>query len=759
MTLPTKNPIPSGNILDQVFNAEKIDEVVNSDNETYADRFGVSRLTMKGMSLLASIFENKVRSSTGYSVIGKFNSVGSLSASAGNNGDRVLVTGFYSGSDLGGGEFIFDSSSSSINDGVFCFNGWRRIFKNKIISTHDLGLIPGNNSDATNKLQTLLTNIPDGFTIEIRGRHCVSAPLSFRNKKSLVFVGLEGGCIDAQTLSSSFTFPLIDGWGYYAPVVGSSTGYVGGIISFLDCDGIKFKPGLTILGAKKRFDQISVDVTLRREYGDSGIQFRNSPNTKVDGVILKHFWAWGVYGSAGSDYSSVTDCQIEDTTMQSGINIWNGCHYCSANDNSIKNTALYGLEIETLGSSQTNYGPVLGIEATGNYISGAKWGVALVGGIKNGCITNNTIENCLYGFSAVKNLAYTERVIVSSNNINQCIWSAHVSSSQNIRITDNTITNVLKPAFVIANQYVTILAIDAARTTFTIFKSGHDLFPNSSISINGVSYTVTARQAIADANYTYGESAYATVTVSTALSSDVEVGDTVWFATDFYNPIGLATSILYTTDDSYLKGIVFSNNTVSGVFYSFTQIETVFTDLNNVALSFIGNKFIKTVNNTLSTSFRLARSIQWEKSIEWRDNEASYGLGFYLGVKSGPSNNIKPAETPRFSCVNLGLTAGKSFPKHSFTIDSDRVIIGAEIILYDVSSVTPIQLQLDGAVLYSTVAAASGTSTAVLTFKDRNVVQAIAASANGNTGRHTLQLTTSDTSAVCSGYDICLYLL
>jgi hypothetical protein len=52
MTQPTKNPIPSGNILDQVFNAEKIDEVVNSDNEQYSDRFGIKRFTVTGLAKL-----------------------------------------------------------------------------------------------------------------------------------------------------------------------------------------------------------------------------------------------------------------------------------------------------------------------------------------------------------------------------------------------------------------------------------------------------------------------------------------------------------------------------------------------------------------------------------------------------------------------------------------------------------------------------------------------------------------------------------
>lgn len=48
-TNPTANPIPSESPRDLKFNAGKIDEIVNSPNETYADRFGKGRLTWAGI--------------------------------------------------------------------------------------------------------------------------------------------------------------------------------------------------------------------------------------------------------------------------------------------------------------------------------------------------------------------------------------------------------------------------------------------------------------------------------------------------------------------------------------------------------------------------------------------------------------------------------------------------------------------------------------------------------------------------------------
>ncbi|HEP0388797.1 TPA: hypothetical protein QIT20_002259 [Serratia marcescens] len=49
MTTPTSKPIPSNDVTDLKFNAEKIDEVVNSDAEKYVDRFGIERFTLTGI--------------------------------------------------------------------------------------------------------------------------------------------------------------------------------------------------------------------------------------------------------------------------------------------------------------------------------------------------------------------------------------------------------------------------------------------------------------------------------------------------------------------------------------------------------------------------------------------------------------------------------------------------------------------------------------------------------------------------------------
>lgn len=49
MTAPTNNPIPSNSVQDRLYNAEKFDEFMNSDNSNYTDRKGKSRWTLSGI--------------------------------------------------------------------------------------------------------------------------------------------------------------------------------------------------------------------------------------------------------------------------------------------------------------------------------------------------------------------------------------------------------------------------------------------------------------------------------------------------------------------------------------------------------------------------------------------------------------------------------------------------------------------------------------------------------------------------------------
>lgn len=70
MTLPTQNAVPSSAKNDQLFNAEKIDQVVNSDDLQYTDRFGKKRFTFSGLYDVIQTWLTGLGGSTGASGIG-----------------------------------------------------------------------------------------------------------------------------------------------------------------------------------------------------------------------------------------------------------------------------------------------------------------------------------------------------------------------------------------------------------------------------------------------------------------------------------------------------------------------------------------------------------------------------------------------------------------------------------------------------------------------------------------------------------------
>ncbi|MFM3310599.1 hypothetical protein AB8Q85_28530, partial [Klebsiella pneumoniae] len=391
-------------------------------------------------------------SDEGFKLVGQFQSVAMLSAHPGSDGERVLVIGYQVGSNLGGGEFYYDSSQSAVNNGVTVFNGWCR--KNITeLSTWDAGLVPGDDSNASPAIQRLFDAAPEGCTIYIDGRHCITRPHYLRGKPNLKILPRNGGFLDGITLREQFEFILVDGWEYYAPYAGATQGYPGGIISALDCPGIEIGERLKIRGPKKRFNKTAADVTLRREYGDSGIQLRNCPGAKINKIDAYHFWSWGIYSSVGGHDSEANGNYVGDCAVQSGINIWNGCNDCQANDNVVTDARLYGLEVEVLDSVMAVYGKIIGARGRGNKISGSKWAVAAVRGVFTAEITKTEIEDCFYGFNAVKNKDVPRKIDFIHNNVSRTLVHLHTSGSQNVHMDHNDLIETVKPDYAVLNQY------------------------------------------------------------------------------------------------------------------------------------------------------------------------------------------------------------------------------------------------------------------------------------------------------------------
>lgn len=707
-----------------------------------------------------AVIRQHLASSAGFGLIGQVRSTEALAALSGSDGDRVLLRSYNEVTavelPMGGGEFYYVSSLAGENNGVTVFNGWCR--KNITeLSTWDAGLVPGDDSNASPAIQRLFDAAPEGCTIYIDGRHCITRPHYLRGKSNLKILPRNGGYLDGITLREQFEFILVDGWEYYAPYAGATQGYPGGIISALDCPGIEIGERLKIRGPKKRFNKTAADVTLRREYGDSGIQLRNCPGAKINKIDAYHFWSWGIYSSVGGHDSEANGNYVGDCAVQSGINIWNGCNDCQANDNVVTDARLYGLEVEVLDSVMAVYGKIIGARGRDNKISGSKWAVAAVRGVFTAEITKTEIEDCFYGFNAVKNKDVPRKIDFIHNNVSRTLVHLHTSGSQNVHMDHNDLIETVKPDYAVLNQYSVIVDLESDKTKFRIFYSGNENL-TTTVQIRGVVYTIANRTVVADANYTYGESRYVIVTLTTELASDVEVGDTLLQSTEFVDTTAHATSLMYTEDDAYLKGVTFGKNNLIGAFKVYERFETVFSDTETIAVSSFGHSLIKTANSAINPAYRFARASAWANAIEMRGIDHTEGLSFYLPVKSGGTKNVKPYREIQRSKI-VSIAAGGTFPVEYFYDKSDRMVIGIDVTLTNVKSGSNIQLRIDGATVYPVVFAANATTIAVATFNDRNMTAGLAANANSGTGRHAVQLFTSDNSAVCDGYTITLYLL
>lgn len=70
MTTPTNNNIPSNSVQDRLYNAEKFDEFMNSDNPNYTDRKGITRWTLNGIRQIVQNWMGSLSTSSGASSIG-----------------------------------------------------------------------------------------------------------------------------------------------------------------------------------------------------------------------------------------------------------------------------------------------------------------------------------------------------------------------------------------------------------------------------------------------------------------------------------------------------------------------------------------------------------------------------------------------------------------------------------------------------------------------------------------------------------------
>lgn len=181
MTLPTQNPIPSNTKNDQLFNAEKIDQVVNSDDLQYTDRFGKKRFTFAGLYNVIQNWIGSLTTSEGYDKIGKISSYNALKLTTpSKEGVRIILKSYYSGGLTGGGEFVSVAGSAVDDGGTICVPNsstvyyWKRIVRNNTVDVDMFGAVNDGITDNTKYFNLAFNSIYDNINISSAGSYYIN---------------------------------------------------------------------------------------------------------------------------------------------------------------------------------------------------------------------------------------------------------------------------------------------------------------------------------------------------------------------------------------------------------------------------------------------------------------------------------------------------------------------------------------------------------------------------------------------------------
>lgn len=115
MTIGTTNPIPSSTAQDVRFNAEKLDEIINSDEFTYTDRLGTKRLTAKGIQNLIEEAMGTFNLIDGTNALGMVNAIADLATLKPKANLLIRTKGALSAYDGGSAVWVFSTQDQSAN--------------------------------------------------------------------------------------------------------------------------------------------------------------------------------------------------------------------------------------------------------------------------------------------------------------------------------------------------------------------------------------------------------------------------------------------------------------------------------------------------------------------------------------------------------------------------------------------------------------------------------------------------------------------
>lgn len=372
---------------------------------------------------------------------------------------------------------VYDSTKSSINDGVVIFDGWIRQIENNTLLAIYAGITEGlTSSEYTTRLQALLSAAQDDYIIDFQNIPATVDTHLFINGKS-------GVIIESPNLTASANFIF--------------SGTSRGILRPSNCYGIIIQNHY-VKGAKKTNPNVAMAISLsasgRFQDGDAGIELINCDESHVHHGTVHHCKTWGILRidcSGGSTHDNI----VYDCVRQSGISpaLGNGkvIKKPKVYRNTVSMCGLYGLEIENLSGSVED--PLV----FDNDVSYCQGGLMLVNAISGLDANNNTIKNCYYGLAGVgvNPSAAAEgklRNFFKNNTLVGNYMALAPSNSKYLSFLSNPISGIITDEWIIQSPYDTVEKVASANSFYCL----QNLTVGLQIKVNDTVYEVASSTAV-----------------------------------------------------------------------------------------------------------------------------------------------------------------------------------------------------------------------------------------------------------------------
>lgn len=621
-------------------------------------------------------------SSNGFKYIGHVRSAAALSLLPGSDGDRVLLYSYNAITavemPVGGGTFYYDSSLSSVNNGVTIFNGWCRVIENNKLTDFHAGCQRGDASDVGHKLANLFSVVTEGMTIELHCYNYSSRNFVITFKENLDIYAVNGGGINCWPFRDNFTFTFDPNF------EAGNDGLTGslGILSFYGCHGTKVHD-IEIIGIQQILPQSN-------EWGDCAIRYENCQKFQTFGIFGRHFGAWGIFGGFGSHDSVSHHNNISDTHRQSGINIWANSNNCHAWGNHCHNNGLYNFEVETFGNH--DFARITGGSCKLNFGTLAKINFAIVGVMKDMEVSGNTTSMGVGAIAAigVKDTQST-RIKITRNIIGPSWYGLTSNNCRNVSFIKNT-GEYSEPDFLITDQYQAPVKLDA--TDPNSFYCTLPIAAGKIIKIVDSVYTVASYSSIS-AQDLFGQSKYYKldtfyrITLTTPIQPDFHTFANILFAWSTLNTTN-GTHAMITNNAAFSQGNVvdgaenvkFIGNDMAGWKFGFNPQNT---------FSVLGGEQEFYLSNTLKCESWLRTGLALASRVSISGNVSSMGSSMTAVVTGSDTTYWKPSKT----IGKDGVAATGAAPtRNYFRVDKTCFVIGYRVILRNWSATEDVKLVL-----------------------------------------------------------------